>query len=372
MRKSQFANALGALSILLAGCVARSAREPASASLRKEPPAKPVRLSRAGYDTALTVGNTLLFAVDEMVPSSKVDVFRDGAWTTNRLSEARIGVASVVSGQRAYFIGGRSAKGATDVIDVYDAATPSWSVDHLRKPREWAVAASVSGKIVVAGGLNARDDSMRSMAYGTAEVIDAATGAHRIVPMTEKRGSLAAATLEGKAYFIGGNACDYVDRKECAPSATIDVYDAATDAFASPIRMPRPRTRAVAAVMGSRLYVAGGGYFQELSDKLDVLDTASGKWSTFTIPAPGAGGAAIAIDRYVLLLGGVGVSSVVVFDTRDDSVRTTTLATARHSFGATIFGGKAYVAGGLLFQGGGLDDVEVFDPATARFALWSF
>ena len=82
--------------------------------------------------------------------------------------------------------------------------------------------------------------------------------------MPTPRAEVAVAELDGLLYVVGG--FDQVG----APTATVEVYDPATDTRMAAAPLPRPRHHAAAAGLGGRLYVIGG-FEQSFSDPQTTL-----------------------------------------------------------------------------------------------------
>jgi hypothetical protein len=105
---------------------------------------------------AATVGNLVLFAGGGGAsgPSDMVDIFdaSTGSHTSGHwLSVARNNISAATAGSKVYFAGG-GANPFSDVIDVYDATTRMWSVEHLAIPRTSFAAAGAGNEALFAGG----------------------------------------------------------------------------------------------------------------------------------------------------------------------------------------------------------------------------
>ena len=125
-------------------------------------------LSKArGFVSATAIGNKVLIAggfEDGYVPSSRVDIYdaSTDAWSTAELSVPRCSENVFVTvGRYAFYVGGGSFNGQTfndcsDVVDVYDSETNSWSVKYLPVPLVWHSVTTAKtddiNYLVVAGG----------------------------------------------------------------------------------------------------------------------------------------------------------------------------------------------------------------------------
>jgi len=116
-----------------------------------------------GFVSATTVGNKVLIAggfKDGFVPSSRVDIYdaSTSTWSTAELSVPRCsGNVFVTVGRYAFFVGGGTFVvdqyiDCSDVVDVYDSDSNTWSVIHLPVPLVWHSVTTVGNRLVVAGG----------------------------------------------------------------------------------------------------------------------------------------------------------------------------------------------------------------------------
>lgn len=256
--------------------------------------------ARAGV-AATAVGGKVLFAGGAyqgfgLPVSDVVDVYdlASGTWSVASLSEARTEDAATSVAGHALFAGGNpndlgdpgppSAR-----IDVYTAATDSWSQATLAVPRLAVKATSVGPYALFAGG--------NTFTFGSAsdvvEVYDSTVGpptdpaAWSIAHLSQPRAVGAATSAGGKAFFAGGSA-------EVAPGvfetvATVDVYDSCVGPPSDPgawsvTYLSTPRVFLAAASQGDEALFAGGvRFFSDGSstyyDVVDVFDAATNTWS---------------------------------------------------------------------------------------------
>jgi hypothetical protein len=117
-------------------------------------------LSVARYDlAAVEINNKLLFAggyTKGGIPSDIVDILdlQTRSWSSFRLSEARGAISVLSSGGKAYFVGGDPGnfRPATKTIDIYDASSGNWSVINMLKGRALPQLTALGDKMVIAGG----------------------------------------------------------------------------------------------------------------------------------------------------------------------------------------------------------------------------
>jgi len=71
-----------------------------------------------------------------------------GQWSTSTLSLPRQSQGAAATAARFYFAGGCNALGLTDVVDVYDVGTASWSQLNLSQTKD-EVSVAVAGDWVL-------------------------------------------------------------------------------------------------------------------------------------------------------------------------------------------------------------------------------
>jgi N-acetylneuraminic acid mutarotase len=97
---------------------------------------------------------------DSSTGPSPVDVYdaSTGSWSTATLSDARQYVHVETMGRQALFLGGsfpgmdRSLRENSDVVDIYDEPTGTWTTGHLQAGREVQQVAVVGSQAVIVGG----------------------------------------------------------------------------------------------------------------------------------------------------------------------------------------------------------------------------
>ncbi len=132
---------------------------------------------------ATTVGNKVVIAGGMTAyfdhPTNVVDIYdaMTDTWTTDTLSIARMSAGAATINGKAYFAGGGSfASGAvlsdfSDVIDIYDPVSDTWTVDYLSQPVASHSVIAIGNHLLVAGGKT--DGSLR---VKTVEILDLGVG----------------------------------------------------------------------------------------------------------------------------------------------------------------------------------------------------
>lgn len=195
---------------------------------------------------------------------------------------------------RLYVVGGETADGDTDVVEVYDPAFDSW---RQLQPRPIAAraagGAALGDDLYVAGGCTGDLVLDRVDRYDPAQ--DSWT---QVAPLPAPRCGLALAAYGDRLYALGGWDGSQV-------TATAFVYDPAVDRW-QPIRdIPSPRAFAAATVLRDRIYLLGGHDGSEQQKEMWVYDPAKDTWTEAPpLPEPRSGLAAAAEGTSVYAIGG--------------------------------------------------------------------
>ncbi len=293
--------------------------------------------------------------------TTMVEDYAGGGFSSipNGLSEARAVGAGTVVGDFAIFAGGTNPS-PSDVVDVYNSTTGAWSQKHLSRSTAYLAAASLEGKAYFAGGRYA--DGSNLIWNDLVEVYDPVSDSWSTMTLSQGRGSLSAAAVDTKVLFAGGRASN-----GCLD--TVDIYDAQTDIW-STATLSHPRSWMAATTVGSKVIFAGG--YDDLthssSDVVDIYDAATGLWSTATLSAPRIYLTATTMGRwaffgggYTGVLDGSGYKSDVidVYDSLTDTWSTLALSTPRSGMAATCVGDQVLFAGGSG-PGGFSSAVDIF------------
>ncbi len=177
------------------------------------------------------------------------------------------------------------------------------------------------------------------------------------------RGSNAAVTYQGKLYMVCGSNAGH----QGGFQTWFDSYDPKTQKWEQLADAPHARDHIQGAVIGDKLYIAGGrmtstGHDVDLTvPEVDVYDFTASKWSTLAakLPTPRGDAAAVAVGDWLLVVGGESAlpaahAETEGLNTLDGSFTSfSKLVQARHSTGAAWLDGKLYSAQGAGAQGGG-------------------
>jgi Secretion system C-terminal sorting domain/Galactose oxidase, central domain/Kelch motif len=223
----------------------------------------------------LSVGNKVLFAGgngNDLKTQTRVDIYDTSTeqWSTAELSEPRMGTGAASIGDLAFFAGGlvwdnsAGIEYASNRIDIYNAATNTWSTDSLSEPRFFLAAAAVRDKILFAGGLTISGGPSKRV-----DIYDVATGTWSIDSLSVARAfednDQNAVTIGGKAYFVGGMYRIMSDYQ--ADFNVIDIYDPVSNTWETDELPYNLFAHSVVGVAG-KLIVAGGASLHPLG--LDI------------------------------------------------------------------------------------------------------
>jgi len=167
-------------------------------------------------------------------------------------------------------------------VQAYDPATDSWTyVAALPSPRAYGAAVVLDGKIHLIGGGNyqgpAWDNLDNHLVYDPKTDTWSSLAA---MPSTRVAPGLVADAASGKIYAIGG-----WDSSTQNPTGRNDVYDSATDTWATKPSMPTARSDVGAALLNGLIYVVGGSTVNAPVSTVERYDMAKQAW-TNAMPLP--------------------------------------------------------------------------------------
>jgi N-acetylneuraminic acid mutarotase len=276
-----------------------------------------------------------------------------GVWRSRPPSSfARQEVSFVYSPSTATFLlaGGRSR-----VQESYDPSTRSWrTVAPLPAALDHVQSVELNGLVYYVGGLLGWPSPASREVYVYNPSTDRVTTAATMLP-GRRRGASAIAVHDGKIYVAGG-----LHAGVAVP--WFDVYDPATNTWATLPDMPEARDHFHGAVVDDRFYAIGGRRtsINATVTANDAFDFTTGTWVRGLAPLPTArGGFAVAVlGPEILVIGGEGggrtFGTVEAYDTVRNSWRTRpSMPTPRHGVQAAVCGNGVFVAAGGKAQGGG-------------------
>jgi len=296
--------------------------------------------------------NTLLDTVEVFDP---LDCDGKGRWhSLGQMPTKRYGFACVGNKGKLYTCGGWSEeKHIVRTCASYDPTTGTWdSIADMPEERSTQACGVVGDSIIVAGGTLLQGGQVDPVCSDTTVVYNTNTATWgRAAKMAGVRDDCGAAMLGDKLYVAGG-----ISGFESRCFNSVECYDPGKDIWVAAPPMEEVREGCAAGVVEGRMYVCGGArensYWHGTADAADCLksveayDPRAGRWS-----------------------------------------RTAPMLNAKFGCSATNLGGKLYVFGGaqgvdferhILRTAGGdaaawppveecLDVVEMYDPRADRW-----
>jgi hypothetical protein len=226
--------------------------------------------------------------------------------------------------------------------------------------------ASAGGSGVPSGFMILGTSPIPPAGYTSAGVIQSGSNSwSSMAPMPTARELLAAATVNGKIYAIGGQSgsgsSSYLN--------TVEVYDPSANTWSTGAPMPTARSGLAAAAGNGVIYAIGGSGSRAYFNTVEVYNPSSNSWSTAPhMPTARQALAAAAVNGYIYAIGGLNSSilnTVEVYNPDPHVNAWSTpppLPTARYALTADVVNGKIYAIGGGG-SAGYLNVVEVYDPS---------
>ena len=223
---------------------------------------------------ATTVGNKAIFAggyVSGNTYSNVVDIYDSSTntWSTATLSQARRLLSATTVGTKAIFAGGGVATFpyTSNVVDIYDASNGTWSTATLSQARESPSATTVGTKAIFAGG------GVATFPYtsNVVDIYDSSSNTWSTATLSQARGNLSATTVGTKAIFAGGYDNGY--------SNVVDIYDSSSNTW-STATLSLARALLSATTVGTKAIFAGGRDSENPSNVVDIYDSSTNIWST--------------------------------------------------------------------------------------------
>jgi N-acetylneuraminic acid mutarotase len=190
-------------------------------------------------------------------------------------------------------------------------------------------------------------------------------------PMPVPRSHVTAAGIEGQLYVAGGI---NTPASGFSPLDLLELYDPVMDTWTTRAPMSDARDAAGSAVIGNKLYVAGGQSVSGDTATLEVYDPTTDSWTTkASMPTPRRWPAVEAIDGLLYVVGGIMdipgpftvFTTLEVYDpTSDTWTARAPLPTPLHSMASGVIDGKLYLAGGFNVSDEAVATLLVYDPAT--------
>jgi N-acetylneuraminic acid mutarotase len=207
----------------------------------------------------------------------------DNSWVTMEpMPTARSSLGAAVVDGKIYVIGGKGG-----VNEVYDPAINTWAtMSPLPSQRTSFGIATYANKIYVIGGYaNTTTDGIQDLS-GLVEVYDPVTNSWETkTSMPTPRAQLAACTVNGKIYTLGGFENSFSGKY----SAVNEAYDPATDTWTTKKPMLAEMYAHCAVALGDKIYVIWGQSSGQSAGYLSgpwnqIYDTQTNSWTLGAAP----------------------------------------------------------------------------------------
>jgi N-acetylneuraminic acid mutarotase len=143
--------------------------------------------------------------------TSRVDIYDtvSQTWSTAELTQARYDISVIAVGNKIFFAGGTDDWFFTSRIDIYDVSSNTWSTAELSKARGRMAVAAIGNRVFFAGGDCFDGDAGGTMINSVSDVVDIydiSTNTWTVSHLSERRGNLefAGTSLNNKFYVAGG------------------------------------------------------------------------------------------------------------------------------------------------------------------------
>jgi hypothetical protein len=309
-----------------------------------------------------TAGSKIVFAGGMAVGSysSRVDIYDTitKAWTTAELTKPeRQGMAVAAVGNKILFAGGGDNDWGetTSRVDIYDVSNNSWSIAELSKDREYLAAATIGNKVFFAGGTSWETSASGYSTWVTSNIVDIyddITGSWTTAGLSERRSNLTATTAGNKIYFAGG----YAGPNQITNiSPVIDVFDATTNSW-SVSYLEQAKALHASVALGDKIFWCAGifNFFDRTlypSNSVEIRDLNSGVSSHVCIIPKINPNAVSTKDRVIFFPGNLenGIYSGNEFDIYDPTSDQWSIGRiSKEIYGATVISvnNTIYIAGG--------------------------
>ncbi len=297
------------------------------------------------------------FVLSSLIWLASLSLAQAGSWTAGApLQTGRAGLSAAVLGNKVYAVGGSGILMPLGNTETYQPGMGGWRIDaDLPVGLESFGMAVLNGKIYAAGGYAADTDghpTERMWEFDPVED-DWIQGPS----MPSPRSSFALVAAAGKLYAFGGTGPD---------SEKLFVFDPVERQW-SILEQGLTDSRDLAAVvMGTNIYVIGGGPAANPVAAVHIFDTNTASWSEGpALPSARSGHSIAALDGKIHVLGGrsggrgMSLADHWVLDLEAKSwTKAEPLPAPRTGAAAVALNGAIYLIGGG--SGGGF-----FAPFTA-------
>lgn len=293
-----------------------------------------------------------------------------------------VGSASLVNKGLVFFAGGlaRYVDGPeTNVrnINIYNINTNQWTTAHLSFGRYEVAGASLDGKgLVFFGGgayLPNGDKTQNQLLTNVVDIYDVNTNTWSVQSLSQNRSGIASTSLnkQNLVFFAGGYITVSLGNPEFTTNR-IDIYNATSNTWS--IASLHIKNNFIYATSLNNFGLAFmGGAFQKI---LMVFNASSSSWSEMSLSLDTNYGASVSLESYGLAMFAGGATQqnifsniVDIYDAKTDSWSKMYLSIAR-----AALGGAGLDKYGLVFFAGGMDASQqhnIVDILDVKTMTWS-
>ena len=327
--------------------------------------AAPTSISASSGASTATITVTARDAAGNPIQGATVVLAATGTGNTLTQPAGGTNASGVATGALSSTVGGIKTASATingTLINQTANVTVlagSWTAKTpMPTARSTPGVGVLNGVLYAAGGFNPSNSGY----FATVEAYDASTNAWTTkAPMPAGRSYMGVAEVGGALYAVGGiSTGPFV--------ATSESYDPTTNVWTTRAPMPTPRYMLDVAAINGVLYAVGGQNTSGYLTTVEAYDPNTGIW-TIKTPMPTARkNLSVAVVNGVLYaVGGENTSgylaTVEAYDPNTGAWTTkASMPTARSGLGVAAVNGVLYAVGG--YNGVYLKTVEAYDPAT--------
>jgi serine/threonine protein kinase/N-acetylneuraminic acid mutarotase len=319
---------------------------------------------KAVYTVGGTSGPSALKTVESYDPVAN-------KWTTLAdMPEARSDLGAAISDGRLIAVGGLTGGQAVKNVDALDLTALTWSaLPDLATARHGAAVAAVGKSVYAIGGSTGSSDrdvtASAEVLKLPARVPQPAAAWHALPDAPTARLMMAWAVLGGKVWVAGGI-------RDGETLSTVESFDPATGAWVAQPDLPTPLHHATGAVYKGEFVIIGGATdsLAEASDKVFAL--RDGKWVDMPpLKHPRAAPAAAVVGDKLVVVGGQNDKQLIAPTEVFDGTSWTDaedLPVPREHLAAVSDGTYVYAVGGReLSSDQNSGAFQRFDPATGKW-----
>lgn len=260
----------------------------------------------------------------------------------------------------------------TDLVDIYNVSTGTWSSTNLTVPRvDIASAVTSDGYVLFAGG------SAQTAASDRIDIYDSNTGLWTTATLPTARFGISAIAVGTKVFFAGGSG---PNNSGAIKTTRIDIYEPSTGIWTLK-NLSVARRYFPTVQIGRKLFFAGGQtdcFPCGVESVVDIFDLDTEVWSTAQLSkgrellvAESNGSVGVFVGGEDSNTGGE-TNLVDIYDSQTDTWTSATISQSRTNISVARNGNKAYFIGGNFGSNSFSNKIDVFDFSTKTFSTSSF